>query len=653
MRATTLNSVSDIENVFRGLPLEQRSIWAKCFHPSGTFAEFTKRDVEQSATGRFEQIASRYPDRAAIKSRGGVLSYDALNKSANRLAHAIISKGGAEVCPVALLLGHDATMITGILGTWKAGKACVPLDPRFHEAKIEHLLRDADAGLLVTDGESLASVGRAAPDPARVIDVDDTGNVSFDENPGLPIAPERPCYLLYTSGSTGQPKGVLQNHRALLHDVRAYTDSFHICADDRLTLFASMSGGEGMKSVFAALLNGATVYPWDIRRDGLTGLAGWLIDEQITIWISTPSVFRNFMTALTGKENFAALRLVRLGSGVVRKGDVELYKRHFSAECILINWLACTEIGSYARYFIDKATEIHGEQVPVGFELPDKNLVLLDDRGEVAGPGQIGEIAVSGPYLPAGYWHRGDLTQSRFRRDPKRVNVWTYFTGDLGRKRPDGCLEFLGRIDSQVKIRGYRIELNEIENVLGQHPGVREAVVVARADTEGENRLVGYIVANGEIDTGMLHHSLKDRLADYMVPSTFVFLDSLPLASSGKVDRTALPFPGPSRPKLDVAFVAPRTANESLLAKLWAELLNCEQIGIDDNFFELGGHSLLATQVVSRVRVAFGVELPLRSMFECPTVAGLTRRIEALSRAGESDRVGFEATAQAREKVEL
>ncbi len=248
--------------------------------------------------------------------------------------------------------------------------------------------------------------------------------------------------------------------------MKEYTNSFHICADDRLILFASCSGGEGMKNALNCLLNGATVCQWDVKSEGFAGSAPWLIGEEITIWISTPAIFRNFVTTLRGEDSFTTLRLIRLGSGAVHKMDVEFYKNHLPPECILVNWLSSTEVGAVAGYFIDKKTELSGDTVPVGYAVEGKELLLLDNARKQVGFNEIGEFAVKSRYLSAGYWQTPEFTSVKFLPDPDGGDRRTYLSGDLGRMHPDGCLEYLRRKDSEVKVRGYRFEATEVERAL-------------------------------------------------------------------------------------------------------------------------------------------------------------------------------------------
>jgi amino acid adenylation domain-containing protein len=615
--------MTDFSGLIADLPPEQQAIRAKCFHPSGSFVEFRKEEIEQSIPSRFEKIVAQYPDRIAVKTKNYTLTYDALNKMANRIARAIVVQRGEGEEPIALLLENDAAMITAILGVFKTGKICVPLDPAHHEARASYIVEDSQTNLILTNTKSLPRAHKLAQGVCQVINMDEIDSGLSTQNLGVSIAPHAFAYILYTSGSTGQPKGVVCTHRRLLHDVMHNTNDFHMCADDRVSLLSSPGGGQAMGAVASGLLNGATLCMWNVREEGLAALADWLVTEQITLYNSSPTVFRNFMKTLNGNEEFPQLRLVKLGSEPLYRTDVELYRRHFPSDCLLVNNLAGTETGSFRQYVIDKETRITSDIVPVGYTVPDKAVLLLDDDGKEVGFNEIGEIAVKSCYLSPGYWRKPDLTQAKFLPDPNGGDKRIYLTGDLGRMLPDGCLVHLGRKDLQIKIRGNRVEPAEVEMALLGLDGVKEAVVVAGEDLSGNKRLVAYLVPNKQPapSVSALRRALAGKLPDYMVPSAFVFLEALPLTPNGKIDRRALPAPSPSRPDLDISFVAPRTPIEEELARIWTEVLSVDQVGVHDSFFELGGHSLTATQVISRVISNFRVELPVQSLFEAPTVA--------------------------------
>jgi acyl carrier protein len=305
---------------------------------------------------------------------------------------------------------------------------------------------------------------------------------------------------------------------------------------------------------------------------------------------------------------------------------VELYRKHFAPECILVHRMGITETATIRSYFMDKTTPIDGARVPIGYPVDDKEVLLLDESGEHAGRNCIGEIAVKSRYLSLGYWRRPDLTRAKFLPDPNGGEERTYLSGDLGRMAADGCLFHVGREDFRVKVRGYSVEVSEIEMALLEHAAVKEAAVVGRETQSDDRQLVAYFVPSEKpaATVTQLRNFLKARLPDYMIPSAFVLLRAVPLTPNGKIDRRALPDPGQSRPELDTPYVAGTTPVEEQLAKIWAEVLSLNRVGIHDNFFDLGGHSLAATRVVSRVLKRFQVDIPLQSLFGSPTVSEMS-----------------------------
>jgi amino acid adenylation domain-containing protein len=585
------------------------------------FVRFRMEDVEQSIPARFERQAERYPDRLAVDDGVRAGSYTELNGRANRVAHAILARRGDGPEPVAVLLDHDASLAAAILGVLKAGKFYVPLDPAAPRARTAAVLDDCGARLIVTRGQ-LRSPAAALAGPERVLlDLDELEAVMPAENPGLLIQPDAFAYVIYTSGTTGRPKGVVDRHRNVLHNVMRYTNGYRIGPHDRLTLLQTAANSGSVSSLFGALLNGATVLPFDLRARGLGALADWLAGEGITIYHSVPTIFRHM---LRPESRFPAVRLVRLEGDRASRSDVELFRRHFGPSCSLAVGLGITETGLIRRYVIGHDAPPDEGPVPVGYPVEDMEVRLLGEDGEPAGPGHVGEIAVRSRYLAAGYWRRPDLTAAAFRPDPDGGDARIYKTGDLGRMRADGCLEYLGRKDAQVKIRGHRVELIEVENALLETGRIREAAVAAREDRFGDARLVAYIVPERRpAPSGVeLRGILGRALPDYMLPAAFVELEALPLNPNGKVDRRTLPDPPSVRPELATPYVAPRTPLEALLAGIWAEVLGLDRVGVDDRFLDLGGDSLLAARVAARVRDALGIGLPPAALLATPTVAG-------------------------------
>jgi len=489
--------------------------------------------------------------------------------------------------------------------------------------------------------------------PVKIIDINEIDDAISTANLCLPILPDALAYILYTSGSTGQPKGVVQNQRNVLHHIANYTNGLHLNPNDKLTLIPSYGFDAAVMDMFGALLNGATLYPINLKEEDPTALLARMVEEKITVYHSTPTVYRYLVGSLTGKEDLSAIRLVVLGGEEVLTKDIDRFRRHFSENAIFVNGLGPTESTLALQYFINHETQVIGNIVPVGYAVEDTEVHLLNEAGERT---EIyGEIGIRSDHLALGYWQESEMTKAAFFPDPQGGTQRIYRTGDMGRLLCDGSIAFTGRKDFQVKIRGVRIEPGEIESALSQHPGVRECVVLAREDVLDVKRLVVYIVANQQRAPSAhdLRSFLKQKLPDYMVPSAFVYLDALPRTPNGKIDRGALPAPDQISAALDQSYVAARTPEEEKLAKIWAQVLKLNRVGIHDNFFELGGHSLLATQVMSRLREAFQVELNLRELFEHPTVAGLAESLEAIHWASNQSRRLDVNTTTGRETGEI
>jgi amino acid adenylation domain-containing protein len=604
------------------IPAHQQAVRARCAHPSGVFTPFAEADVEQSIPARFEAQARRFPERLAVRERGRTLTYDALNRRANRIAHALLDARGDANEPVALLLDNGAAMIAALLGALKAGKLFVPLDPSYPAARTAYMLADARAGVLLTDRRNRAQALALAGDARTVLDVGRLVAGGPDHDPARPLSPDTLAYLLYTSGSTGRPKGVVQTHRGQLHDARNWTNGARICPDDRLMLPTAYTQ-LGVQLFSAALFNGASLFPFDVKREGMSGLAEWLRRERITVFRTTATLFRHFARTLTGDETFPHLRLIRLGGEPVYRRDWEAYRTHFGPHCLLYNALATTETGAITEYLLDHETAFEGNRVPVGYPVAGTEVLLLDEDGAEAEAGEAGEIVVRSRFHSPGYWRRPEVTAEKYRPGGDGATR-LYHTGDLGRMTPDGCLVHLGRKDFQVKIRGFRIEPAEVERALAGVDNVKDAVVTAWTDeATGEARLVAYVVphARPAPTASVFREALAETLPAPMIPAAYVVLDALPQTPNGKTDRRALPAPGRARPDLGAPYAPPRSPVEAALAEIWAETLGLERVGIHDRFLDLGGDSLRAIEIISRVLNAFRVELPLRSLFDAPTVA--------------------------------
>ena len=585
--------------------------------------EFDKRRIERSVSACFEEQVRRYPERPALRTHRTALTYEELNQAANRIARAIVQRCGTGSQHVAVFASDDAHIIPAIIGILKAGKAFISLDPYHPETRNLQLLNHAEATLVITDAENsevaLRLCGNEEPLIIQAIPPSVSG-----ENLELAISPDAPASIVYTSGSTGEPKGVLLNQRTLLVWALVFGYGVATTPSDRVCTVAAHTAAQFLLSTLRTLLNGASACPFQFREEGPKRLAAWLHDEEITIYSSTPSIFRTLVQSLSS-EQFPSLRMLRLGGERVSVQDFELFKKHFAPTCKFANGIGATEVGPFRECSVTHDTVISEKVMPAGYPLWGKDLLLLDDEGQEVESGRVGEIAIRSHYLATCYWRRPDLTRAAFSPDPAGSGARIYRTGDLGRLTDDGCLYCFGRKDRQAKIRGNRVELAEVEATLCTVDGVRDAVVTARQNGRGETVLVSYVVpvTIPGPSTLALRGTLRKMLPEHMVPSVFVALDSLPVNSHGKVDYQALP-----APKLDRVYVPSRDAGEELLCKLWEEILGIERVGIRDDFIEIGGDSLSAARLMTEIELHFGQRIPISALLDTRTVeelAGIIR----------------------------
>jgi amino acid adenylation domain-containing protein len=607
------------------LPPEQQAIRDKCFHPSGTFVEFPIEDVEKPIPERFEKIVRQYPQRIAIKDKEKAITYYELNGMANRVAHGLLGACGSTTEPVGLLLENAVAFIASILGVLKAGKFFIPLDPVVSLARNTACLEDAQARLLVVDNENIGTAKQLGPNGPRLVEFE-----TFEKEASTQPVLKSPsslmlAYIAYTSGSTGEPKGVMVDHRYLLHDVMLRTNAYHISHHDRLSLIAAASV-HALNNIFFALLNGATLLPFNVRREGVLRLAEWLLRERISICRITIQLFRELCSALTGREKFQDLRLIQFAGDSRFTSDVEKWKQWFPPSCLLANGISSSETGYLTDFLIDHATTLQPEMMPAGYVVENKEVLVLDERGEQVDFNQIGELVAKSAFLSPGYWQKPGLTKTKFKFDSGADEKRTFFTGDLVLRLPDGCFVYKGRKDFRVKVRGYNVEPADIENALRQHQSIKHAGVLAWGRNEHDLYLAAYIVPEQEAPSvDDLRSFLKELLPDYMIPSAFVFLESLPL-TNGKLDRKALPKPDDKRPELRTPYCVAQNELEKSLLEVWEEVLDVHPIGIHDDFFDLGGHSLLGMRILSTLNNSFGVELSMRNLLDAPTVAGLAEQ---------------------------
>jgi amino acid adenylation domain-containing protein len=590
----------------------------------------TDYPVDKCLHQLFEEQVEKTPDAVAVVFEGQQLTYRELNDRSNQLAHYLRSLGvGADVL-VGICVERSLEMVVGLLGILKAGGAYVPLDPEYPAERLRFMLSDSSVAVLLTQQKLLDSLPEQS---AQILCLDTDWQTILElsqENLNSVVTPENLAYVIYTSGSTGQPKGAMNTHKGICNRLLWMQQEYQLTTDDVVLQKTPFSFDVSVWEFFWTLCNGSRLV---VAKPGGHRDSEYLVNliakEQVTTLHFVPSMLQVFLESPNLGLCESLRRVICSGEAL----SVDLQTKFFARlGCELHNLYGPTEAAIDVTYW-----ECHRlsslETVPIGRPIANTQIYILDRHLQPVPTGVPGELHIGGVGLARGYLNRPELTNEKFIANPlsNEPHSRLYKTGDLARYLPDGNIEYLGRIDNQVKIRGFRIELGEIENLLVKHPAVWESVVVVREETPGDKRLVAYVVPKGEasVQTDELRQFLANQLPAYMVPNTFVVLESLPLTSNGKVDRRALPTPNVNSEPSD-KYEAPRTPVEETLAQIWIELLKVERVGIHDNFFELGGHSLLATQLVLSIRDRFKVELPLRDLFNAATLAELAQSIANL-----------------------
>ncbi|HEX6912007.1 MAG TPA: amino acid adenylation domain-containing protein, partial [Longimicrobium sp.] len=590
---------------------------------SGTVTE----PVADTVPALFRAAAEAAPDAVAVRADGRTMTYGALDAASNRLARHLRALGAGTDVRVGIALPRSADLVVALLAVLKAGAAYVPLDPAYPHERLAYMRRDADVALVLVDGEAPAWA-----QGARVVSLA-AERSAVDALPAAPLDvacdPDALAYVVYTSGSTGQPKGVAVPHRAVVRLVRG-ADWVCLGPEETLLLLAPVAFDASTFEIWGALLNGGALAVHPPEAPDPARLGAFLRAQGVTTLWMTAGLFHQVVDA--DPSALAGVRQVLTGGDVVSPAHV----RRLVEACPglrVIDGYGPTENTTFTTTHTVRPEDLHRPSLPIGRPISGTQAYVVDGRMRPLPPGVPGELVAGGEGLARGYLGRPGLTAERFVPDPFGApGSRLYRTGDRVRWADDGTLEFLGRMDQQVKVRGYRIEPGEVEAALKQHPAVGDAVVVARADGAGGKRLVAYVVPRdgARPAPAALREDLAGRMPGHMVPSAFVVLDALPLTPNGKVDRRALPAPQVEGAE---GSTAPRTPTEEVLAGLWGELLGVQSPGREDDFFHLGGHSLIATQLVSRARQAFGVELPLRVVFESPTLAAMAEQVDGALRA--------------------
>ncbi|MCV3211987.1 amino acid adenylation domain-containing protein [Plectonema radiosum NIES-515] len=586
----------------------------------------------------FEEQVERSPDSVAVVFEDCTLTYRELNSRANQLAHYLQTLGVEAEVLVGICVERSLEMVIGLLGILKAGGAYVPLEPEYPLERLAFILQDTQVPILLTEQHLIKNLPQHQ---TRVVCLDtDWEDIATQSQQNLmsECTTQDLAYIIYTSGSTGQPKGVLVNHSNVVRLFAATQTWYNFNQQDVFSLFHSIAFDFSVWELWGALVHGGrlVIVPYWLSRSP-EDFYKLLSQQQVTVLNQTPSAFRQLIQVEESLEtaNQLSLRLVIFGGEALELQSLRpWFERHGDQFPQLVNMYGITETTVHVTYRPLTMADLEmASKSFIGRPIPDLQVYLLDQYGQPVPIGVKGEMYIGGAGVAQGYLNRPELTAQRFIPNSfsEKPNARLYKSGDLARYLPNKDIEYLGRIDHQVKIRGFRIELGEIEAVLGEHPHVREVVVIVHEDVLSNKRLVAYLVAKEQSEPSIseIRHFLKQKLPEYMVPSAFVLLEALPLTPNGKVDRQALSAPE-SELGQNEDLVAPRTPTEEIIANIFASVLGLQQVGIYNNFFELGGHSLLATQVISRLREAFQVEIPLRTLFEAPTVAELDQALCAL-----------------------
>lgn len=611
--------------------LKQLDVASLPHHPvvsASSFVTFSQEETEQTIGERFVAQVQRHRNEAAVISSDRMLTYGELYGMAQQVACSLSAgDSAADHLPVGLLLSHGEDMIVGILGALLAGRCYVPLDPEYPQLRLAFMVRDSGMNHVITSAKYLPLAGRIISPSTKVVSLESalaaTDPVCQTDAWQPRATPDSVAYILYTSGSTGQPKGIVQTNRNALYFCSAYTNNLAIVPSDRVALLASFSFDAAVMDLFGALLNGACLVPIHPKALDARRLTAYLAEKRTTIYHSTPTLYRHLFGSCS-ELRLPDVRLVVLGGELVNRTDLDTYVAAFSDECIFVNGYGPSESTLALQRFLNKEMVQRHGTISAGHPIAGTTIAL----GAADAPltlFQTGEIFIRSNYVALKYHAQPELTASAFGITPDGVRY--YRTGDIGRVLADGSLQILGRADNQIKMRGMRLEPGEIEAQLKRLPGVHDSVVVLREDQPGDQRLVAYVIADDRWDQSEAVEQLTRTLPTPMIPSSFLLLEQFPLTPSGKIDRRALPQPVAP---VCVAPTPPRTHTETRLARIWQARMQRDSVGVTDNFFALGGDSLLLMQMLTCVNQEFALNLSLSSAMQLQTIEKLANAIDDL-----------------------
>jgi acyl-CoA synthetase (AMP-forming)/AMP-acid ligase II len=636
--------------------------------PSEMYSAIPRQTVNSTIHTLFESVAEKNKHSLALQDESGSLTFEKLNELAKNIALAILaSEAGKQTkgqysedipyqqTPAALLLGQDIKTIAGMLGVLKTCGFFIVLDPAQPWERLNFILEDSTAPVLITDDDHMdfARILATSQD-TTIINLNDMIYRSYDADIKIQVSPDALCSLTYTSGSTGRPKGVKRTHRDQLHAIWQDNIHYQLRREDRFAALDSLSAGGTFTHMMAVLLSGGSILLYDLKQKGLEGFYTWLERHRITVTLATTTLFRHIcqvfaqqLPVSAGEQENARqdakgkilpkFRLMLTGGEPVRPGDIKMFQEVFPPHVYLRVGGGSTEAMWIAESFVNRDTVVGDFGVPWGYIAEDKEVLIWDEDGKLVPKGQIGEVVVKSRYLSPGYWRRPELDREIFSPSPDGGPERLCRTGDLGCILSNGMLVHHGRSDYMIKVRGFRVELTEIETALLRIPQIKETIVIPHKDRTQEIQLVAYIVPYNDekLSISEIRRFLMEILPDYMIPASYIFLDAFPLTTNLKLDRASLPKPPMSRPNLEASYTAPRTPLEGEITAIWSEILGIDQIGVLDPFLELGGDSLLAMRIISRIASRYPAALNLSALLKEGTVAGLAQVIEvALSQEG-------------------
>ena len=606
----------------------------------------------QSIQEMFSQTAARYRDNTAIIYRDKEYSYGELEDRANTIANYLIANGARKGSLVGILARDSFHVISSIIGILKAGCVFIPFDRQLPRQRLASMVSLVAPEWFIIESRFwpiLSSVTVDAAPKATVLCVDgdavtngeqhlteavDYKNYFNPEKPSVESDADDMAYIYFTSGSTGQPKAIAGRLQGIDHFIRWEQETLGVAEGVRVSRLLPISFDASLRDIFLPLCSGGIAIGPAPRDTVLQArkLVEWLEQHEINVIHCVPSLFRSIVNEMLTPDRLPSLKYILMAGEPLLPADVARWMDVFGERVQLVNLYGTSETTMTKFFYFVQPADRDRPTIPIGKPMDGAKAVLVNVKGRPSAPGMIGEIYIRTPYRSLGYYNQPELTNDAFIPDPfgEDSSEIIYKTGDLARVLEDGNYEFLGRKDQQVKIRGIRVELGEIENLLRGHEGVRDVAVIDRDDATGFKYLCGYVVLEDGLNAADLRDYLATYLPEYMLPSAFIPMQELTRTINGKLDRRALPVPGQSRAGLDETYVAPRNRVEELVAGIVGEVLSVEQAGAFDNFFQLGGHSLLAMRLLTQVREVFGVEIPLRNLFEHPTVAGLAGNIESV-----------------------